>query len=109
MVRLLNYELINYEDITYLPIQNRGLGKSNVKDEDLQNILPFLFYENVHKKNHPLQLFFTYGLIKLKNEHNQESVLTFSVNSNHIYLENNRCYIQQVSQPIENQVLEIPK
>lgn len=105
MVRLLNYELINYEDITYLPIQNRGLGKSNVKDEDLQNILPFLFYENVHKKNHPLQLFLTYGLIKLKNEHNQEMFSPLVLIPIHIYLENNRCYIQQVSQPIENQVL----
>lgn len=105
MVRLLNYELINYEDITYLPIQNRGLGKSNVKDEDLRNILPFLFYENVHKKNHPLQLFLTYGLIKLKNEHNQEMFSPLVLIPIHIYLENDRCYLQQVSQPIENQVL----
>src|SRR5690554_2272929 len=105
LVRLLNYEMVSYEDITYFPIQKQGIGSSKLNSGLLSKNLPFVFFVNVNRKNRNLQLFITYGLltIKDKNNHNVFSpVVLIPVN---IYYENGKLFFQQISRPIENQVL----
>lgn len=105
LVRLLNYEMINFEDLAYFPIQNAGLGRSRVADEKLQKVLPFLFFERLNQKNKTAQIFITHGLLRHKTENNEEifsPVVLIPVN---IYFENDRIFIQQISRPLENSIL----
>ncbi len=105
MRRLLNFELIAYEDITYFPIQNKGIGRSEVNNENLRKILPFLFFERLNQKNKNNQLFISYGLLHQKDENNQEIFSPIALIPINIYFENDRIFIQQISRPIENSIL----
>ncbi|NLD26994.1 MAG: hypothetical protein GX661_06505 [Acholeplasmataceae bacterium] len=105
LVRLLNYELIDFEDIAYFPIQNAGIGRGGVADEQLQKKLPFLFFERLNQKNKTAQLFITYGLLRHKNEKNNEIFSPAVLIPVNIYFENNRVFIQQISRPLENSIL----
>lgn len=103
--RLLNYELVNIEDITFYPIQNNGIGKSTVNDSELKNLIPFLFFDNLNAKNKSLQLFITYGLIKMKNENNREIFTPIILIPINLYIENDKIFVQQISRPVENPIL----
>ena len=61
--RLLAYELVNINDITFFPVQNRGLGHSIQHDEYLKKYLPFHFFRNLVLNNANLQLCISYGLL----------------------------------------------
>ena len=105
LVRLLNYEIVDYEDITYFPIQKHGVGSSEIKDDLLRKKLPFLFFANINRKNRNLQLFITYGLLTLKNKQNREifsPVVLIPVN---MYFDGDKIFFQQIAKPIENQIM----
>lgn len=103
--RLLNYEMIHLDDITYLPIQNNGFDKSNINDERLKAYIPFMYFQNINQKNRPLQVFITHGLIRYKDSRNKEIFSPLILIPVNMFFENGRIYFQQVSEPIENAVL----
>lgn len=103
--RLLNYEMINLEDISYFPIQNLGFSKSSIKNEKLKSNIPFLYYQNINQKGHPLQVFLTHGLLRYKNLNNKEVFSPLILIPVNIYFENGKIFFQQISSPIENTVL----
>jgi len=105
LVRLLNYEMVSLEEISYLPIQRNGIGKSTVKNDALSKILPFIFFDNIHKKNSSSQLVITYGLLKLKDEFNREIFSPIVLIPVNIYIDEGKIFIQQVSRPTENAIL----
>lgn len=105
LVRLLNYEMVDYEDVTYFPIQKHGIGSSAIKDDVLRKKLPFLFFANINRKNRNLQLFITYGLLTLKNKKNREIFAPVVLIPVEMYFENEKIFFQQIAKPIENQVL----
>ncbi len=103
--RLLNYEIIAYEDLVYFPTQFVGIGRSQVSDEELRKTLPVLFFERLNQKNKNVQVFITYGLLRLKDEDNNEIFSPLVLIPVTIYFENDRIFIQQISRPIENSVV----
>lgn len=105
MKRLLNFELIDYEDLAFFPIQNHGLGKFEIAHDNLRKVLPFLFFERLHQKNKNNQLFITHGLLHHKDESNREIFSPIALLPVNIYFENNRIFIQQIARPIENSYL----
>lgn len=105
MKRLLNFELIDYEDLAYFPIQNHGLGKFEIAHDNLRRVLPFLFFERLHQKNKNLQLFITHALLQHKDDSNREIFSPIALVPVNIYFENDRIFIQQISRPIENTYL----
>ena len=70
--RILRNEKVNVEEVSYFPIQNKGLGKSSQTDETLNKVLPYLFFKNVNSKNISKQLFITYGVLKYQNNEKKE-------------------------------------
>lgn len=104
ILRLLKYEMVQLDDIAFLPIQNTGFSQSHVKNESLKSKIPYFYFQNINKKS-PYQVFITHGMIKYKNETKQEvfaPLILFPVN---IFYENGRVYFQLISEPIENAVL----
>lgn len=105
LIRLLNYELVNLDDVTYYPIQNSGLGKCDVSSPTLRKILPFLFYHNLFETNRSLQLFITYGLLRYRDEIGKEIFAPIVLIPVNLYFEEDKVFVQQISRPIENSVL----
>lgn len=105
LVRLLNFELIDCEDLVFFPLLLRGLGKFDIENENLKKILPFLFFERLHQKNKNNQLFITYGLLHHKDEQKREIFSPLALIPVNIYLENGRIFIQQIGRPFENAIL----
>lgn len=105
MKRLLSYEMIRIEEITDFRIQNSGIGKSLVNDEYLRNILPFMFFENVNRKNRSIQLVITYGIMSLKDENNREIFAPIVLIPINLYFENGNIFVQKISRVIENSII----
>lgn len=105
LTRLLNFELIDCDDLSYFPIQKQGLGRFEVENDNLRKVLPFLFFERLHQKNKNNQLFITYGLLHHKDEHNREIFSPLALLPVNLYFEDGRIFIQQISRPIENTCL----
>ncbi|MGD9886769.1 MAG: hypothetical protein AB7T03_02255, partial [Bacilli bacterium] len=105
MDKLLKYDILKFDDMIYKPIQARGIGQSQIDNDDMKTIIPFLFFENLHIKNQALQIFLTYGLVKHKNERQKEIFTPIVLIPVNIYLEKDSLYIQQISRPVENPIL----
>lgn len=105
LIRLMNFELVDCEDIAYFPLLMRGLGSFDVGSEKLKKVLPFLFFERLHQKNKSQQLFITYGLLQHKDERKREIFSPIALLPVNLYLENGRIFIQQIARPIENPAL----
>jgi len=103
--RILRNEKVNVEEVSYFPIQNKGLGKSNQTDEALKKILPYLFFKNVNSKNISKQLFITYGVLKYQNNEKKEVFIPVVLIPIKLYFENDEIFIQMISRPIENPFL----
>ena len=105
MNSLLKYEIVQLEEVSYLPIQNSGFSQSMVKDKELKSIIPYLYFQNINQKNRPMQVFITHGLIRYKNSKNKEVFSPLMLMPVNIYFENATVYFQLISDPIENTVL----
>lgn len=103
--RLLNYELINIDEITYFPVQNKGLGRSRLLDENLRNYMPFHFFKRLVENNPKLQLYITYGLLQYRSADNHERFMPIILIPVSIYFENDDVLVQMTSMPIENPLL----
>ena len=58
--KLLNYEMININDIVDFSIQNMGIGRMNIQNKDLSNKMPYLFFKNIVDKDKLKQLIISY-------------------------------------------------
>ena len=100
--RLLNYELININEITFFPVQNRGLGHSVQNDEYLKKYLPFHFFRNLVLNNANLQLCISYGLLHYHNSDRREAFMPIIFIPINMYWENGNLLVQMVSRPFIN-------
>ena len=103
--RLLKYELINIDEITYFPVQNKGLGHSNLQDDMLRNYMPYHFFRRLAENNSKLQLFITYGLLQYRSQDNHERFMPIILIPVSIYFENEDILIQMTSLPMENPLI----
>lgn len=103
--RLLNYELINIDEITYFPVQNKGLGHSKLQDSMLRNYMPFHFFRNLSENNPKVQLFITYGLLQYRTHDNHENFMPIILIPISIYFENEDILVQMTSSPMENPLI----
>ena len=100
--RLLAYELININEITYFPVQNRGLGHSGLHDETLKKYLPFHFFRNLVLNNANLQLCISYGLLQYHNSDHREAFMPVIFIPINMYWENGNLLVQMVNHPMIN-------
>lgn len=103
--RLLNFELINIDEITFFPVQNKGLGHSNLLDQNLRNYMPFHFFKRLAENNPKLQLFITYGLLQYRSTDNHERFMPIILIPVSIYYENDDILVQMISSPFENPMI----
>ena len=100
--RLLQYELININEITFFPVQNRGLGRSNQHDEYLKKYLPFHFFRNLVLNNAKLQLCISYGLLQYHNSDRREAFMPIIFIPVNIYWESGNLLVQMINRPFIN-------
>ena len=100
--RLLSYELININEITFFPVQNRGLGHSIQHDEYLKKYLPFHFFRNLVLNNANLQLCISYGLLQYHNSDRREAFMPVIFIPINMYWENGNLLVQMTSRPVIN-------
>ena len=53
ILRLVKYEMVQLDDIAFLPIQNTGFSQSHVKNESLKSKIPYFYFQNINKKSLP--------------------------------------------------------
>lgn len=113
---LLKYKMINLNDITYFPVQNKGLGHSDIQTTLLKNYLPHLFFMNLAKNNPQCQLYISYGLLRYRGIESKESFMPVILLPVKFYFENlldsendesfssalNDIFVQMIDTPIIN-------
>lgn len=102
--KILDYKLVSIDDVSYFAIQNKGIGSSNVNEDELKKKLPYFYFENIHNKNIGRQLILTYGLIINKTKKHTEQFSPLILLPINLYFIDNNFYIQLISQPLENHV-----
>ncbi len=103
--KLLKYEQINFKEIAFLPIQNFGIGKSTINNENLKSTMPYYYFNNVNQKNKPYQVFLTHGLIRYRDLQDKEIFSPLILIPVEILFDGDEVYIQMISEPIENKPL----
>ena len=105
MNRLLKYEGVNVNEITYYPIQNKGLGTCADLNGEIKDKIPFMFFKNLNEKDHSKQLFLTYGLLDFYNANLKDRFIPIFLLPIDIYYSNGNFYIQLISKPFENPLM----
>lgn len=103
--KLLNYEMININEITDFAIQNIGIGRMNIQNEELNNKIPYLFFKNIADKDKLKQLFISYGILKYENNDNKEVFMPIVLIPVDIIIVEENIYFQLLNSPIENPLL----
>ena len=99
--KLFNREVVNINEITYYPIQNSGIGHSNVNDEYAKNIIPFLYLNNINRKNNNRILFVTYGILKYTKSKKEQFVPIILIPVK-LFFEQDEILIQKLASSIIN-------
>jgi len=102
--KILNYELVELDEIAYLPIQNLGFSKTNIKNEILKAIIPYFYFQNINQKS-SYQVFITHGMIKYKELDKKERFAPLILIPVNIFYEKGKILFELISEPIENVVL----
>lgn len=105
MERILNFERIRIDEISDYNIQNSGMSNFRINRESLQNIIPYMFIDSLNKKNRVYQLFLTYGLVRYRDNNNEEKFAPIILIPVNLYFENNEIYLQKYARPIANDIL----
>lgn len=103
--RMLNFEIINIKEVASFFIQNMGIGKSTLPDEEIRNKLPYLFFKNLTDKDGLKQLFITYGILKYTNSDKKEIFMPILLLPIEIYFEEMEVFFQLMYRPIENPLI----
>ena len=103
--RLLNNEVINIDEVTYYPIQNKGLGNSSSVNETIKNNLPFYFYRKLMENNPLISLVLTYGLYFYRDYEKKDKFAPIIFIPITMFFEYQNTYIKMISRPFENPAL----
>ena len=105
MNKILQYETINVNEISYFPIQNKGIGASNIPSDYLRDNLPFMFFKNLNNKDRTKQLFLTYGLVTFYNNESKDRFVPVFLLPIELYYENGEFLLELTSKPFENPLI----
>ena len=102
--KLLKKKLVRYSDLTYFDIQNKGIGSSNIANEELDRKIPFMYFENLYHKKPSRQLFITHGVLVQKRGYKEyfTPIILIPVN---IFYKDNEIWLHMIDGPIENPYL----
>src|SRR5574344_1168686 len=95
--RLLTFEVIDIDEVTFFPIQNKGLGHGLNKDEVLKNNIPFYFYRKLMEGNPLLQLTISYGLYCYRDFGKMDKFAPIILIPITMFYENDKTYIKMIS------------
>ena len=99
--RIMKNELVSLKEVSYFPIQNSGIGHSKINDEYLRNIMPYIYFINVNRKNNNRQLFLTYGLVKYTKDKKDVFVPAILIPIK-LYFEHNEVLLQKMATSFVN-------
>lgn len=102
--KLLKKKLVRYSDLTYFDIQNKGIGSSNIANEELEKKIPFMYFENLYHKKPSRQLFISHGVLVQKRGYKEyfTPIILIPIN---IFYKDNEIWLHMVDEPIENPYL----
>lgn len=100
--KILNYEVVDIKDVTFLPIQNKGLGHGRNENEKIRNNLPYYFFRKFQESNSLTQLVITYGLCYYRDFEKKDKFAPIIFIPINMYYENGNTYIKMTSRPFEN-------
>lgn len=101
--RLLKKELVALDDIACFPIQNKGLGHSEInKEYDVKDQLPFLFYKNFNQKHLDKQIVITYGLLHYRGADKREVFMPIILLPVNMYEVDKKMFFQLIARPFVN-------
>lgn len=108
---LLNKKLVDFKELSYFDITNKGIGSMKCSSDELSYMLPFLNFNNLVNKNKSYQLVITYGLLLRRNgyKENFTPIILIPVK---MYCEDGTILFQMVNKPIVNPYIrgeKVPK
>lgn len=103
--RLLNYEIININEISFLPIQNKGIGHSRSESEEIRDNLPYYFFRKFQDNNPLMHLVITYGLCYYRDFEKKDKFAPIIFIPITMYYEKDVTYVKMTSKPFENPAL----
>lgn len=103
--KLLNGEVVEMNQVSYLPIQNKGLGHSHSDDEVIKENLPYYFFRKYSESNTLMQLVITYGLCYYRDYERKDKFVPIILIPITMFYENNKTYVRMISRPFENPAL----
>lgn len=103
--RLLKYEIININEIAFLPIQNKGMGHSRSESEEIRDNLPYYFFRKFQDNNSLMHLVITYGLCYYRDFEKKDKFAPIFFIPITMYYEKNVTYVKMTSKPFENPAL----
>lgn len=105
MKRILNYELININELTYYPIQNKSVGSCKTLVGELKNKIPYMFYKTIVDADYSRYMFLTYGVLDYYNVNAKDRFMPIFLLPIEMKYLNSEFYIQLISKPFENPLI----
>lgn len=103
--RLLNNEVINIDEVTFYPIQSKGLGNCSLPSDTIKNNLPFYFYRKLMEGNPLINLAITYGLYFYRDHEKKDKFAPIIFIPITMFYECENTFIKMISRPFENPAL----
>lgn len=92
--KLLKYQIVSLDKLVY---------PEYLKDDDLKNSL--IYFKNIARKDISMQLCISYGILSWKDMNNRQNFSPICLIPINLFLEDDKIFVQQVGNPIENTVL----
>ncbi len=105
MKRILKYELININELTYYPIQNKSVGSSKTLVGELKDKIPYMFYKVIVDADYSRYMFLTYGVLDYYNVSAKDRFMPIFLLPIEMKYLNGEFYIQLISKPFENPLI----
>lgn len=105
MKRILNYELININELTYYPIQNKSVGSCKTLVGELKNKIPYMFYKTIVDADYSRYMFLTYGVLDYYNVNAKDRFMPIFLLPIEMKYLDGEFYVQLISKPFENPLI----
>lgn len=103
--RILKYEIVPIKEISYFPIQNKGLGRFVCDDNKLRDELPYMYFKMVNNNDRSKQLYLTYGLLECYKPNFKDRFMPVFLLPIDLYYEDNEFFVHLNSKPFENPLI----